>query len=254
MKLSVLASGSKGNCSYIETKEHHFLVDLGTTSLYAEKKLKELAIDPSSIEFIFVTHSHVDHIAGLRVFQKKYHPTIVTTEKIYLEIVKEFPIEQYILLEKKATFDDFEVDFFKTSHDTEESLGYIFTSQEKSIVYVTDTGYINQKYFKKLANKELYVFESNHDIEMLLNGSYPYPIKQRILGDRGHLSNKDSAYYLSNFIGDKTKTVILIHLSEENNREDLALESLHKALEKRSISFSNVVVAKQKEKTELVEI
>ena len=121
-------------------------------------------------------------------------------------------------------------------------------------VYVTDTGYINEKYFSLLQNRNLYVFESNHDIEMLLNGKYPYHLKQRILSDKGHLSNVDSAYYLSKFIGKNTTTVILAHLSDDNNTYDVALDTLKKELKRNNIKIKNILIAKQKQRTDLIKL
>jgi len=254
MKVSVLASGSKGNSTYIETQKHKILIDLGTTSLYVEKKLKLLNIDPKDIDSIFITHAHTDHIAGIRVFSKKYHPTIFLTQKIYDEISSQMTLENYIIIEESFLYDDVNVEFFKTSHDTEESLGYIFTCQNKSVVYITDTGYIHKKNYNLLQNKTIYIMESNHDIEMLMNGSYPYAIKQRILGDRGHLSNKDSSYYLAKLIGGNTNMIILAHLSEDNNTEDLAIQTLCDTLEKKQIRKPKIMAARQKESTELFEV
>ena len=123
------------------------------------------------------------------------------------------------------------------------------------MVYITDTGYISEKIFNEIINKNLYVFESNHDIEMLMNNpKYPHHTKIRILSDKGHLSNKDSAYYLSKLIGDNTKHVILAHLSEQNNTEELALETLNETLKRRNVDFNNIIIARQNEITELFEV
>ena len=100
------------------------------------------------------------------------------------------------------------------------SIGFVIKSDNKSLAYITDTGYINNKYFDVLYNHNLYIMESNHDVAMLMEGNYPHQLKKRILGNKGHLSNDDAAYYLSEFIGDKTKTVILAHLSDDNNTYD----------------------------------
>ncbi|MBS7021209.1 MAG: MBL fold metallo-hydrolase [Firmicutes bacterium] len=250
MKASVLASGSKGNCTYIETRQHKFLVDLGTTSLYVEKKLKELSVEPSEIEAIFLTHTHVDHISGLRVFIKKYHPTLYVSEIMYREMRQSFPDFPYQMIDDSLTLDELKLTVFKTSHDVDDSNGYLFEEENSSIVYITDTGYLNQKYFPLLKNRSLYIMESNHDIQLLMEGSYPYHLKQRILGDRGHLSNKDSSYYLSKLIGPDTKEIILIHLSEENNDETIAYQT---CAEKITQNIP-IVISHQKEHTELVEI
>ena len=252
MEISVLATGSKGNCTYIKTNHHKILVDLGTTSLYVEKQLKDLNVNPEEIDSIFLTHTHVDHISGLKVFLKKYNPTIFLTHKMYRELIKIVPLNNYYFLEKDTVIDDLIVHVIKTSHDVEDSNGYIFESENKSIVYITDTGYINVKYHKMLANKDFYVMESNHDIRMLMNGKYPYHLKQRIVGDRGHLSNKDSANYLASFIGDKTKGIVLIHLSEENNNPKIAYDTLKSTLERRNTMVNKIMISSQKKHTELI--
>lgn len=250
MKISVLASGSKGNCTYVETENNKVLIDLGMSNLYVEKSLSSLNVNADEIDSIFITHTHVDHIAGLKVFVKKHHPTVYLTKKMYEELYS--VIDNYVIIEDKIYLNDLVVDYFKTSHDTPDSVGYIFSSNEKSFVYVTDTGYINVKNFKNLTNKDAYVFESNHDIELLMNNSrYPYHTKQRILGDRGHLSNVQSSDYLKQLTGDNTKYIILAHLSEQNNDPVLALNTLEQKLNNDKI---NIMVACQNEKTELIEV
>ena len=236
MNICVLSSGSKGNCTYVETKNHKFLIDIGTNCLYVEKALSKIGVNAEDIDSIFITHSHVDHISGLRVFSKKYKPNIYLTEKIYNET--KLNLENVNLFECDFNIDDLNITVLNTSHDV-SSVGYIFEQENKSLVYITDTGYIKEKYFKKLKNKDFYVFESNHDVEKLMNNKkYPHYIKIRILSDKGHLSNKDSAYCLSNFIGDKTKYVVLAHLSEENNDPDLALSTLKQELLKKNKEFN----------------
>lgn len=252
MKICVLASGSKGNSAYIETDGTKSLVDLGMSAGYIAKSLKKIGVDPAEIERVFLTHTHTDHIAGLKVFIKKYHPTVYLTEKMEKEL--DFEIEDKVYIDKEATISDLKVEVIKTSHDVADANGYIFSSLDKSIVYITDTGYIHVKNFRKLKNKSIYVFESNHDIRLLREGKYPYYLQQRILGDKGHLSNKDSAYYLSNFIGSKTERIILIHLSEENNRPEEALKTLLDTLEDKGVKIPDIEIAMQRESTELIEI
>lgn len=250
MKVCVLASGSKGNVTYIETEKTKSLIDVGMSCAYIEKKLKEIGINPESIERIFITHAHSDHINGLRVFLKKYNPEVYLTEKIEEEI--NLIIDKTSYIDKDEEIEDLVVKPIKTSHDAKDSQGYIFISNGKSLMYMTDTGYINMKNVNKLKDHNMYILESNHDIEMLMKGKYPYHLKQRILGDKGHLSNKDSAYYLTEFTTDNTKKVILAHLSENNNEKEKALEAYYKTYEKALKKAPEVEVASQRERTEVV--
>ena len=252
MKVCVLASGSKGNSTYVESSSSKILLDLGPTSLYIEKKLKSIGIEPSEIDAIIISHTHSDHINGLKTFIKKYNPTIYLTEKMKNDLL--FPISNYEIIDGNFSINDVEINVIKTSHDASDSNGYILESNGKSVVYVTDTGYINVKNHKKLSNKNIYVFESNHDVEMLMNGKYPYYLKQRILSDKGHLSNRDSSYYLSKFIGVNTKTVILAHLSHENNDPNIAMKTLKETLLENENDFDNILIATQEERTEVVEV
>lgn len=250
----VLASGSKGNATFVASSTTQILVDLGPTSLYVEKKLKDIEVDPHNITGIVISHTHADHVNGLKVFIKKYHPTLFLTQKMYDDLIKLFPITDYVIIDGDFSVGDINITVIKTSHDASDSNGYIFENNEKSVVYVTDTGYINQKNHKKLINKNVYLFESNHDVKMLMEGNYPYYLKQRILSDKGHLSNKDSAYYLSKFIGENTKKIVLSHLSHENNEPDIALNTLKNTLRENDIMFDNIIVATQDERTEVIEV
>lgn len=252
MKVCVLSSGSKGNSTFIETEKTRSLVDIGVSCLYVEKALRSIGVEPSSIERIFITHTHSDHVKGLRVFLKKYNCKVIFTEKMDEELG--MFIDNYSYIDGKEDIFDLSVLPVKTSHDVADSNGFVFSSNGKSFMYMTDTGYINVRNFPLLKNHNLYLLESNHDIQMLMNGKYPYHIKQRILGDKGHLSNKDCAHYLSEFTSDETKMVILAHLSEENNTPDKALEEYYCAYKKAFKKPPEVVVAKQNERLEVIDL
>ena len=251
MKISVLASGSKGNVSYIETKKTKILVDLGMNSTYVENKLRSFDVDPKYLDGILITHTHSDHINGLKVFIKKYKTKVYLTELMLKEINKLFQIENYEVIYDDFSIKDLDIELINTSHDAPDSKGYIFKSDGKSISYITDTGYLNRKYKEKLSNKNLYVMESNHDIKMLQNGKYPYYLKQRIISDKGHLSNEMCSKYLLSYIGNNTKTIILIHLSEENNDPSIALSTIQNILKNNKI---NIIISEQNNQTGLIEV
>lgn len=246
MKFTVLKSGSKGNCTLIETDHFNLLIDAGIS-------LKELNNykDNIKIDIILVTHSHIDHTSGLKSLYKKYHPKIYTRNIIVLEN-KDY---ETIYLEKEFLFDNLLITSFNLSHDS-DCIGFLIKDLNdlNEFVYITDTGYINEKILAKIANKKIYLIESNHDTDMLMNGKYPFFLKQRILSDKGHLSNKDCSRYLSKLIGNKTTTVILAHLSEENNTKEKARKVFYQMLEKNNLSINKFLIADQKEVLEKLEV
>lgn len=252
MKVIVLSSGSKGNTTLIETENTKILIDCGNTCKYICEKLETIDIKPEDIDAILITHTHVDHIKGLQVFLHKYNTKVYLTKKMQPEL--QF-VENYCLIEEhNFAINDVQIDIIKTSHDASDSQGFILTNNDKSAVYITDTGYINIKYHEMLKNKDLYIFESNHDVEMLNNSKYPFHLRKRILSDKGHLSNYDSAKYLSEFIGDNTRYILLAHLSEENNTYELAYETLLDRLNTCNKHVDNIIIAEQNKETELIEL
>ena len=252
LKIVALATGSKGNVSYITSSNTQILIDAGITASNIEKKLEAINVNQKELDGILITHTHTDHTAGLKVFLKKYHTKVYLSKKMYNELFSY--INNYEIIDDDFIINDLNIKVIKLSHDTDDVNGYIIENNKNSIVYITDTGYINRKYFDLLKNKDIYVMESNHDVEMLMNGNRPYHIKQRILGDRGHLNNEEAANYLAKFIGPKTKKVILIHLSEDNNTPELAKETLIKILDKNNIKFNNIIISTQNESTEMVSV
>ena len=255
MKVSVLSSGSKGNSVLIMAGNTKILIDLGVTKSYVEEKLEELEVDPKEIKAILITHTHVDHIQGLKVFLKKYNPKLYVNNVI-LSLLREYIDDfDYVLYENPYfKIDDLDIEVIKTSHDAKGSVGFIVKNEDKSLVCITDTGYINNRYFEMLSNHNLYIMESNHDIELLMNGRYPFHLKKRILSDKGHLSNADASYYLSEFIGDKTNTVILAHLSDDNNTYEAAINTLNNVLSSKNKKVNKILIAKQKQRTDWIEV
>ena len=254
MLVSLLASGSEGNCTYIQTNSKKILIDIGMNYKYITEKLGELNVLPSEIDYVFITHTHADHTGAMKVFFKNHTPYVFLDEKMMkdLSFLENYP---NLCFDKgPINFDTLTVEIFKTSHDAPGSRGYIFKEAGKSAVYITDTGYINHRLFDQLSNHSLYIFESNHDVEMLMHGSYPAWLKKRIRGDEGHLSNQQSAFYLTKLIGDNTKEVVLAHISKENNEPELALNTLRESLNSNGISFDNIRVAKQRERVDCKEL
>lgn len=255
MKVCVLSSGSKGNSTLVMTDKVKLLIDLGTTCSYIEKTLQDIGIEPNEISYILVTHTHVDHIKGLKVFIKKYNPVIYVTNQLLQLLEDEIGNFRYCIYEDENTkIEDLIVNVVKTSHDAKGSIGFVIKHNLSSMVYITDTGYINKKYFDILKNNNLYIIESNHDIKMLMDGPYPYYLQQRVRGDKGHLSNKQASDYLSEFIGNNTKKVVFAHISEHNNTPKKVIDTFNETLEKNNIEFNDIIIAKQNESTELIEV
>ena len=255
MKACLLSSGSKGNSCLVMTDEVKILIDVGTTTAYIENELDKLNIKAKDIDAVLITHIHDDHIKGLKTFIKKYNPTIYVTNKLLgllEEVVGTFKYELYE--DKMAYIKDLTINIIKTSHDAGESLGFIIKHNNKSLAYITDTGYINSKYFDLLKNKTVYMIESNHDVKMLREGPYPYFLQQRVIGDKGHLSNKQTSDYLCKFIGKDTNKIVLTHISEKNNTEEKVLETFNETLKENNIKFRNVIISRQNEPTEVIEI
>ena len=252
MKIKVLASGSKGNCSLIETASTRFLIDIGITYQRLKKELAKMNLNLNDIDAILLTHAHNDHTSGLKVLLKHTTFKIYTNKDIIKELTTDIDKERIELYDSIMHLNNTELTIFKTSHDTKGSVGFLITDDKSSLVYITDTGYLNRKYFPLLTNKNIYYIESNHDEKMLMDGPYPYYLKQRILSDEGHLSNDRTAKYLKKLVGDATKYIILAHLSEHNNKEEIAYNTSREALKDRE--DIKIVVAKQNEALEEIEV
>ena len=252
MKIKVLASGSKGNCSLIETASTRFLIDIGITYQRLKKELEKMNLTVDDIDALLLTHAHNDHTSGLKVLLKHTNFKIYANKEIIKELTVDIDKERIELYDNLMHLKSTELTIFKTSHDAKGSVGFLVTEDNNSLVYITDTGYLNRKYFPLLKNKNIYYIESNHDEKMLMDGPYPYYLKQRILSDEGHLSNETTAKYLKKLVGDATKYIILAHLSEHNNKEELAYEASRVALQDRD--DIKILVAKQNEALEEIEV
>ena len=254
MKTCVLSSGSKGNVVFVETSSSRYLLDVGRNKKYVLEKLEEIGVKPQEIDYILISHSHDDHISGLEQFIKTYHTKVCVTEEILKNVNWLKKYDNLIIYDDDLNLGEDLIETIKSSHDSNDARNFIISDGSKSLCYVTDTGYINQKNFDKLKNHDIYLFESNHDIEMLTNGPYPQWLKMRVLSDKGHLSNIAAGVYLAKFIGNKTKHVVLIHLSETNNKPELARNTTKEIFDEYNIDFKNISCASQNEISEVIEI
>ncbi|HZG72144.1 MAG TPA: MBL fold metallo-hydrolase [Chondromyces sp.] len=240
MHFSVLASGSTGNAFYLETGQHSFLVDAGLSGKQMENLFAQIGRDISKLSGIFVTHEHSDHIKGLGVLARKYKLPIYANEKTWKAmdgLVGNIDNDQKFTfdMEKVKTFGDCDIESFGVSHDAAEPMFYVFHHEGKKLTLITDTGYVSDRMKGIIKNSDVFIFESNHDVQMLRMGRYPWNIKRRILGDLGHVSNEDAALAMSEVIGDQTKRIYLAHLSQDNNIKDLAKMSVSQTLEGKGI-------------------
>ena len=250
MKVCVLASGSKGNSTYIEANNHKILIDVGITCKDLESRLNEIGVNINDIDTLLITHSHSDHVKGLPVFYKKVKPTIYMSDKTYKDINMAI---DYISIKDEFMIDDIDVMTVTMSHDV-DCHGYIIEYDGKSIVYITDTGYVNEKYYEILKDRTIYIFESNHDIDMNMHSNKPKIYRERVVGDYGHLSNNQASYYLSKLVGNNTKYIILAHLSEDDNKEELALSMLDEKLSKTEKVVEHKGVAYQHKRIDMIEV
>ena len=238
---SVLASGSTGNATFVETEDHSFLVDAGFSGKQMEALFQQIGRDIKKLSGIFVTHEHSDHIKGVGILARKYNIPIYANEKTWKAMDKsigEIPTEQKFIfgMETVKSFGALDIESFGVSHDAAEPMFYIFHHEGKKLVLITDTGYVSERMKGTISNADAYLFESNHDVSMLRMGRYPWNIKRRILSDVGHVSNEDAALAMCDVIGDQTKRIYLAHLSLDNNMKDLARMAVTQTLESKGMA------------------
>ncbi len=236
-----LFSSSSGNCTYIGTSTANILVDVGVSAKRTDEALAGIGVDPDSIDAIFITHEHTDHISGVRVFAAKHNIKVYATPGTIAAM------EKSGALGEKNVYDSispagveaggFFVKPFATSHDAAQSCGYtILTSDSKRLAVCTDLGVMTDSVMNAIYGSDLVLLESNHDVNMLLNGSYPYQLKRRILSELGHLSNDVCARTAVELINGGTTRLVLGHLSHENNLPGLAAETSKSALSEAGMS------------------
>lgn len=226
LKFYNIASGSKGNCSYIEHNNYKILIDAGISYKRINLALAAKGFDVKAVTHLFLTHEHSDHIKGIQTLFKNINVPIYasrgTAKAMSFEVLPAYKDNLIILNDLESVFlDDLEIISFPLSHDASDPVGFVVKTPDYKIAYITDTGYIREGLIPLLSNADLYYMEANHDPFLLQNSPRPFHTIRRILTEKGHLSNEDSAYYFAQMMGEKTKRIIMAHISDECNNSDI---------------------------------
>ena len=251
MKYVVFSSGSQGNASLLRTNNLNILIDAGITKKQIEEGLAESGLKLEDINYLFITHEHVDHIRAISQLLK--YPNIkIVISRGTLDFIIDYSkdhnrakdLENIFIKTKNGSImiieDSLEVEFLPLFHDAREPIGFLFKEDNKKFCYITDTGYVHSDIMPLINNADAYVLESNHDPELLMASDRPYYTKLRIIGDHGHMSNEDSMYILAKSIGDKTKLVMHAHISQECNLVMLINSKREEVFKEYNKDFKNV--------------
>lgn len=241
LTLHTIASGSEGNCLLIRDDNTRLLVDAGVSCKRIKMALGQLNITADELDGILITHEHTDHVCGLATLVKKHrvpiYATVPTGRQLAYRVAGIEPLLRQIAGGDVFTVGSIRVSVFSTCHDASCSVGYRFDG-EGSIGVMTDTGYVTDAAAETLQGVEVMVLESNHDVQMLKTGPYPYHLKQRILSDEGHLSNDAAARFAYLLAESGTRDFVLAHLSKENNMPTLALQTVVAAVKRPGVTVS----------------
>ncbi|MFH5881981.1 MBL fold metallo-hydrolase [Liberiplasma polymorphum] len=262
MKIIVLASGSKGNATYIETKHSKLLIDAGISFRQMKLKLLEHQINIETLDAVLLTHEHSDHAKGLPTLLKYTRTMLYTLEDtfnhLYHKTTYDLSYTQFSKITQNQSFriNDLKITPIPVSHDAVSTVGFILEENDTKLVYMTDVGYLPTEDYPKIENATGYIFEANYDVSLLFSSARPYYLKKRIDSISGHLSNADSAYHLSRVVGEKTKLIILAHPSDECNTEHHVMTTLLEVFNSYAIDVNRfeIIVAKQQVSTKMIEI
>jgi len=234
-----LASGSKGNSIVVWDEDSAVLVDAGISAKKTQRALGELGIDPKHISAILVTHEHSDHVGGIRVLSNRFglrvHATAGTASALN-ELGIRVSSDDIIRANRPMDIGELTIKPFRVSHDAAEPVGFVVESKNTKVGIATDLGRMDVQVRGSLSSCNVVYLEANHDVDMLMSGPYPWALKERILGPRGHLSNEACARALPEIIGKRTRKVMLCHLSETNNTAVAAINEAQRVLEQSDIS------------------
>ncbi len=253
LKICVLASGSGGNSTYISDGTTSILVDAGLSGIEIERRLKSRGLDPEKLSALLLTHEHSDHSQGVGVLSRRYNLPVYISKKTKGAASHIGKLHDHKLFKCGYTFmiDNLSIHPFSLSHDAIDTSGFTIERNGLKVGIATDLGIATAMVKEHLKDCTALIIEANHDREMLINGPYPWPLKQRIQSRIGHLSNSDSNHLLNELKHDNLKHVILAHLSETNNTPDSALNTVGKALQNTKIKLH---VALQDVCSQIVEI
>jgi phosphoribosyl 1,2-cyclic phosphodiesterase len=233
MRLCAIASGSSGNCIYVGSQTAHVLVDAGISALRTQDALTQLDVSVADIDAIFITHEHSDHIQGLSILEKKREIPIYATAATIMAIQKSKigqSIDPSLFLplqpDEKISIKDLQIHPMKVSHDAADPVAYRISYGKTKIGICSELGAYDDYTIESLRGVDALLLEANHDVGMLRRGKYPYRLKQRILGERGHLSNEACGRLLCKLLHDGLRAILLGHLSQENNLPHLAYEAV----------------------------
>ena len=235
-----IVSGSSGNSTYVGTEHTRILVDAGVSGKRLEEGLAKMCLGGEDIDALFVTHEHADHIKGAGVFSRRYHTPIYATCETWKAMEKDIgriapSNKRFVYARENCVINDICVTPFSIPHDAADPVGYNIFAGKNKVTIATDIGHVTDEVRAGIAESDILLLEANHDVEMLRNGSYPWSLKKRILGDRGHLCNQVSGELLAEVMCGKMRYVFLGHLSDENNRPRLAFDTVETILAKNKI-------------------
>ncbi len=234
LEISVLASGSSGNSIVINNNKNTILIDAGLSGKELVKRLNNCGLNSNQPDAILITHEHNDHIKGAGILSRRLDIPVYANQATWSQMEEKIgPIEEKNCCIFKSQFmiGNLGIIPFNISHDAVDPVGFIINYKTKNIGIATDMGHVPSDIRGKLRGLDFFVFEANHDLEMLRNGSYPYHLKKRIRSDQGHLSNDDTAHILPELIEDNYPKILLAHLSQENNNPQVAYLTIKNKLE-----------------------
>lgn len=252
VRICVLASSSSGNCTFIGTGRTRLLIDAGLSRKATFGRLAELGEAPEKLDAILVTHEHADHVSGLALIARKLDIPIFLTALTAPTIpwIDHRPKLEEFQAGTSFTIGDIEVQSFTVPHDAADPVGYSFRAEGLKIGLVTDLGYIPESVKFHVREADLLVLESNHDVEMLKVGPYPWSVKQRVMSRQGHLSNDVVSDFILGDLTSATQTLVLGHLSEQNNHPEIVRLVAQQALDRRGLT-SRLVVAEPRKRGEM---